>query len=441
VTRKPYRGGLREATVTLLPREALALLPAGDGRTRWTSLLLALCAILMSWSGAPTLNDRFESARRCLLGWYPGRRRPGGSYQGLVAALRRRGPRLLRLIADHYRGHVRRLSEQRGQWLSEGWLAFGVDSTKIDAPMTAANEAGLGCASRARSWPQMLLTCAFHVGSGLPWSFVRGHARSSERRHLCRLLGTLPPGILLLADAGFIGYDFWRRLLDAGRSSFLIRVGSNVRVIEGLGGRVRTYADGIVWVWPAGQQKKRCRPLVLRLIAFTDQRNRVLYLLTDVTDPSRLGDAAAARLYAMRWGVEVTFRTLKQTLGRRKLLSDAPRNARAELSWAMVGLWTLLLIKAQRCPRLTGGGGGGGGGQGVAATLRVLRRAMDGVRRDVGVALARIKPDTHQRLWPRTARHWPHKKRSRPPGRPKARNVTDVELALAKELNVTGLAA
>ena len=431
--RKTYRRGLREATVGLMPREALALLPAADGKTRWTALLLALCAILMSWSGAATLTDRFESARHCLLRWYPGRRRPGGTYEGFIAALRRRGARLVRRIGEHYRTHVRQLAQSRGCWRVDGWLAFGVDSTKIDAPMTAANEKRLGCASKARSWPQMVLTCVFHVGSGLPWSFLRGHARSSERRHLCGLLGTLPPQALLLADAGFVGYGFWRRITGSGRS-FLIRVGSNVRLIESLGVAVRTCGDGIVWVWPADQQKKRCRPLVLRLITLTDQRNRTMYLLTNVLESERLDDATAARLYAMRWGVEVTFRALKQTLGRRKLLSDSPRNARAELSWAMIGLWTLLLVKARRCPSLSGG-------QGVAAVLRVLRRAMAHACNDVWRALSGVKPDACLRSRPKKARHWPHKKRPKPPGKPKARNATDAELDLAKELEAMDVAA
>jgi len=431
--RKTYRRGLREATTTLLPREALALLPAPDGKTRWTSLLLALCAILISWSSAPTLSDRFESARRCLLRWYPGRRRPGGTYQGFIAALRRRGAKLIRRIAEHYRSHVQRLAEQRGCWLVDGWLAFGADSTKLDAPMTLANEKRLGCASKARSWPQMILTCVFHLGGGLPWSFTRSHARSSERQHLCGLLATLPPQALLLADAGFTGYDFWRRIIDSGRS-FLIRIGSNVRLIEGLGVAVKTWADGTVWVWPADQQKKRCRPLVLRLITLTDERNRTMYLLTNVLESKRLDDATATRLYALRWGVEVTFRALKQTLGRRKLLSDAPRNARTELSWAMIGLWTLLLVKAQRCPHVPGS-------QGVAATLRVLRRAMGGHCADVWRALSGVKPDAYRRSRPKKARHWPHKKRPKPPGKPKARNVTDAELALAKELETMDIAA
>lgn len=435
--KRTYRGTLRDAMTRVLPTDVLRLLP-DDGRTRWTSLLLALCAILMSWSSAPTLKDRFGAARRCLLRWYPGRRRPGGSYEGFIAALCRRGAPLLRRICRHYRTHVRRLAEARGRWTVEGWLAFGADSTKHDAPMTAANESRLGCAGKARSWPQVLLTTVFHLGSGLPWSFLRGRARSSERRHLLALLDTLPAmaSVLLLADAGFTGYAFWRRVIDSGRS-FLVRVGSNVRLIEGLDARVRFHGGGIVWVWPADRQHKRQPPLVLRLITLTDGRNRTMHLLTDVLDPGRLGGPAAARLYGLRWGVEVMYRSLKQTLSRRKLLSDSPRNARAELSWSMAGLWTLMLIKAERCPRLPAGAGG------TAAVLRVLRRAMDGVPTATGVAaaLGRLEPDEYKRERPRKARHWPHKKRDKPPGRPKARNATDAELALAAELEALDPAA
>ncbi len=426
-----YRGALRSAITGLLPVARLPLLPA-DGRVRWTDLLLALCAILMAWGDAGTLKDRFDAARRCLLRWYPGRRRPGASYEGFVAALRRRSGRLLRWVGQAFRDRVRRSAEGRGRWRVAGWLAFGVDSTKHDAPMTAANERTLGTASRKGSWPQMVLTTVFHLGSGLPWSFLRGRARSSERRHLLGLLGTLPAGSLLVADAGFVGYDFWGRVVGSGRS-FLVRVGGNVRLIEGVAHAERK-ADGIVWVWPDRQQKRRSAPLVLRLITLTDERNRTMYLLTDVLDGGRLGDAAAAELYGLRWGVEVMYRSLKQTMGRRKLLSDSPRNARLELSWAMVGLWALALVKAERCPALPAG-------QGVAAVLRVLRRAMGGARLNVAGALGRLRADAYKRSGPRKARHWPHKKRSRPPGRPKARNATPAELALAKELGELGVAA
>ena len=428
-----YRGARRLASLQLLPARRLPLLGGGGGggKLRWTDLLLALCAILMTWSSAATLKDRFDAARRCLLRWYPGRRRPGTAYEGFIAALRRRSGRLIRWISQHYRLHVQRLAERRGCWRVAGWLAFGVDSTKHDAPMTAANEKTLGTASKKKSWPQLLLTSVFHLGSGLPWSFLRGRARSSERRHLLGLLNTLPPDALLLADAGFVGYDFWGRIIDSGRS-FLIRVGSNVRLIEGV--HLQSKGNGIVWVWPDKQQKKRSRPLVLRLITLTDSRNRTMYLLSNVLQSKNLDDAAAVKLYGLRWGVELMFRSLKQTLSRRKLLSDSPRNAKVELSWAMVGLWTLVLIKTERCAALPQN-------QGVAAVLRALRRAMEGVNLDLANVLTRLQADTYQRTGSKKARHWPHKKRDKPPGKPKARNVTEAELALAEELERLNVAA
>ena len=249
------------------------------------------------------------------------------------------------------------------------------------------------------------------------------------------MLHTLPAGALLLADAGFVGYDFWGRVIDSGRS-FLIRVGSNVRLIEGV--CLRRKDDGVVWVWPDRKQKQRRAPLVLRLITLTDSRNRTMYLLTNILEPKDLDDAAAATLYGLRWGVEVMYRSLKQTMGRRKLLSDSPRNARVELAWAVIGLWTLALIKAERCPALSRG-------RGVAAVLRVLRRAMQGQGQGQELnligSLAGLAPDTYERKGPKKARHWPHKKREKPPGKPKARNATEAELALAEELERLRVAA
>ena len=438
-----YRGVLRLTITRLLPTARLPLLP-GNGKMRWTDLLLALCAILMTWSSAGTLNDRFDAGRRCLLRWYPGRRRPGAAYAGFIAALRRRSGRLLKWIGQHYRGHVRRLAEQRACWRVCGHLAFGVDSTKHDAPMTAANERALGTSGKRTSWPQLLLTTVFHLGSGLPWSFLRGRARSSERRHLLALLNTLPAAALLLADAGFVGYDFWRKIIGSGRS-FLIRVGSNVRLIEGVVGggggvHLQCKGDGIVWVWPDKQQKRRLPPLVLRLITLTDSRNRTMYLLTNVLERTSLDDAAATTLYGLRWGVEVMYRSLKQTMSRRKLLSDSPRNARLELSWAMIGLWTLALIKTERCAALPPS-------QGVAAVLRVLRQAMAAAGA-AGVTqpnmmgmLSSLRADTYQRAGSKKARHWPHKKKDKPPGKPNARNASEAELALAQELKALDPAA
>ena len=93
--------------------------------------------------------------------------------------------------------------------------------------MTAANEKVFGTAGKKKTGPQQFLTTMFHVATGLIWDYRRGDARSSERGHLLQMLDTLPPEALVVADAGFTGYDVFNTIITGGRS-FLIRVGANV---------------------------------------------------------------------------------------------------------------------------------------------------------------------------------------------------------------------
>ena len=79
----------------------------------------------------------------------------------------------------------------------------------------------------------------------------------------------------------------------------------------------------------------------------------------------------------MRWGVEVFYRSYKQTLGQRKLRSDAPGQARWELHWGMTALLLLSLMSVQELVNR---------GQdplslSVAGALREVRYAMRTPRR------------------------------------------------------------
>ncbi len=69
---------------------------------------------------------------------------------------------------------------------------------------------------------------------------------------------------------------------------------------------------------------------LLRLLHFQLGRCQI-YLVTNVLNQKRLSDAQATRLYQLRWGVEVQFRRLKQTFGRRKVRSKTPERAKVEL--------------------------------------------------------------------------------------------------------------
>jgi len=425
-----YQAQLRQAISRHLPAKGLAT-TTDDARVRWVDRLLVTCAILMAWEAGHTLVDRFGAARACVVQMFPTRRRPGKTYAGFIAALVAAGGPLLATVTAALRLSVRRAADAGGCWRTAGWVVFGGDGSKIDCPMTAANEAGLGLGCKEASWPQMLLTTLFHAGTGLPWAFSRGGGRECERSHLRSMLNLLPAGAMLAADAGFPGYDLFQAIVEEAKCELLIRAGGNVKLLAKLGYAVREF-DGLVYLWPAGKQKSGDPPLVLRLITLRDGRNRPVCLLTSVLEDARLSDADAAKIYACRWHVELLFRSLKQTMGRRKMLSDSPAHAQVELDWSVVGLWLLGLAAAEAAgttDRLA-----------VAPALRAVRSAMAGRGGDLRRALGRAVADRYVRNRPKTARHWPKRAKRKPPGPPEARTATDAEVLLAKQLRDQGVA-
>ncbi|MFW6061203.1 MAG: transposase [Planctomycetota bacterium] len=66
------------------------------------------------------------------------------------------------------------------------------------------------------------------------WDWRRGGGKEAERNHLRQMLGTLPAKALLLADAGFTGFDLLWALQSNG-TSFILRAGANVRLLKKLG--------------------------------------------------------------------------------------------------------------------------------------------------------------------------------------------------------------
>lgn len=430
-----YTSELGKAISRFLPQKGLALL-SDDKRVRWNPRMLVVCATLMAWQSALTLKDRFAAAAKTVTQMYPTRRRPGKSYQGFIRALAGSSATLLESVCVALRQAVVKVAGDT--WEVCGWVVFGCDGTKIDCPMTQANEEALGCCGKKKSTPQQLLTTLFHVGSGLPWSFVRGAGRASERSHLLAMLGLLPERAMLLADAGFTGYELLKAIMETGRC-FVIRVGANVRLLTKLGYALEEH-EGIVYLWPDDKKKDQCPPLVLRLIRFTDARNRTICLLSNVLDPQVLSDQTALRMYRLRWGVELIYRAMKQTLGRRKMLSDSPAHAAVELDWSFVGLWLLGLLSVQEITAA----GGRIEQWSVAASLRVVREAADARRwrgPRLSEQLATCVKDNYQRTSSKKARHWPHKKKDKPPGQPKARTATAEEVLLAAEIRTKKIAA
>src|SRR5205085_12649934 len=74
------------------------------------------------------------------------------------------------------------------------------------------------------------------------------------------------------------------------------------------------------------------------------QGQQVIYLITNVLDRRQLTQRHARTLYRLRWGEEVFYRSSKQTLDRRRLLSRTAATCLVESQWTVVGLWLLGLL-------------------------------------------------------------------------------------------------
>jgi hypothetical protein len=384
----------------------------------------------MSWDEGQTLAARFEHA--CTAAHDVHRHwRLGESYSGFTQALVRETPRLVEAITDRFRRQMRAMPERA--WRFGDWVAFAVDGSRVEAPHTAANESDLGCAGRAKTAPQVYLTTVWHLGLGLPWDFRVGPGTASERHHALDMIEALPERALLVADAGFISYQLCRTLVRGGRS-FLVRVGSNVRLLEQLG-YYRKERGGIVYLWPTHKQAGHNKPLVVRLIRLKQGRQAV-YLVTNVLERRQLSNRVARKLYQARWGEEVFYRSMKQTLQRRTLKSRTAATCRTECQWTLLGLWLLGLLTVSRIVAT----GQNPRAWSVARSRDLVRQAIRnesprrGTRRPLRESLAQALTDTYRRRGDKTARNYPRQKKEKPPGPPRIEPPTPLELQRARRL-------
>lgn len=364
---RPLNGRtLRSAVMWAMSRRVFSSLKM-HGNTTWRMTELIVLATMWVWSDNKTLTGAFAEANRWSIDLVG--QSALGTYQGLMYALVRWTQPVLPLMQKR----LQQLMEEQGgeHYRRWGWVPIAVDGSRISVPRTKANEAALcaknygksaksksrkkkraktkkkryrkTCPKAAPQRPQIWTTLLWHMGLKMPWCWRNGASDSCERTHFQEMLNEeiFPKHTLFCCDAGFVGYELWKAMIDRGYD-FLIRVGANVRLIEGLG----YYAEeqeGIIYLWPDKMAKKKLPPLVVRLIEIRVGKTN-MSLVTNVLETTRLSAKKAKVFYKMRWGVELQFRTLKQTFERRVLRSRTPARALVELDWSLVGLWLIQLF-------------------------------------------------------------------------------------------------
>ncbi len=420
-----------------LLREAMSWIVNNDmftdikrhGNIKWQPKQLVMLAVLWVWSEKNTLTKAFLHAKHLAMSMF------GAvavtTYQGLTGALKTWTIKLLPVIQQR----MHKLMQDVGgdHWRIGKWLPLAVDGSRADTPRTRSNENAFsaknyGQGSKAKSrrkWknkkrrskklsapvkPQIWLTLLWHMGLKMPWTWKTGPSTSSERHHLMDLLqdGKLPENTLFCGDAGFVGYELWSSILAAGHH-FLVRVGANVRLLTDL--ECVRNRDGIVCLWPDAAARRKQPPLVLRLIEIQNERGR-MFLVTSVLSQRDLSNRQAIKLYTLRWGIELQFRSFKQTFGRGQLRSHTAPCSLVEMDWSLVGLWMIQLfavkeqIQIDRPPESSS----------VSQSLTIIQNAMQmwnedaDSRRALSIQLSDAVKDTYKRRNRKQARYCPNKK-------------------------------
>jgi hypothetical protein len=443
----------------LLPEASIFSKMRLHGNTKWLPKYLVCLALVWAWSESRNLTDAYvEAVQACdrMLGCVM-----LSTYQGFMGALVRWTATLMKILWPVLH---ERMEEIGGRfWRIGGWVPIAFDGSRSTAPRTTANEVafcakhyGKGKTARYRKKktkgmrrkknernkaqpqePQAWITLLWHVGLRLPWMWRLGPSNASERGHVMEMIeaGKYPRNTLFCGDAGFVGFPLWSAILQAG-GHFLVRVGANVRLLRE-DAAYKLAKNGMVLCWPRDMQGKQL-PLRLRLVKVRIGRTAV-YLLTSVLDSKKLTLQQMTRLYKARWGVEVEFRGLKQTLDRAKLRCRNDQRLLAELDWSIMAmavaeLFALREQLALKSPsRLPHPQTADPSRRSLANTMRALRgclRALDVVPRagaDLPTRLREAVTDHYKRKKPKRARYRPPNPDKQSLGAPQVRKITPRE--------------
>jgi hypothetical protein len=453
------KDSLEELREWFLPGESIFSSIRFHGNIKWTPTCLVWLALCWAWSEARNLTDAFSEALGvcqkmlvCTL----------STYQGFMGALVGSTEKLLPVLRDVLQQRMEQIASKF--WRVDEWVPIAFDGSRSTAPRTRSNEAafcarnfGRGTTARYRKKksrgmrrkrneknkarapePQAWITLLWHMGLRLPWSWRLGPSDSSERTHVMEMLRTetFPPRTLFCGDAGFVGQPLWAYLLER-RTDFLVRIGANVSLLHEHARCVFEKTKGkelFVLCWPRRVMQSNQPPLRLRLLRVRIGKTWA-WMLTSVLQREKLSAKAVVRLYKLRWGIEMEFRGLKQTLDRSKLRSRNDQRLLVELHWSILAMAVaeLLALKEQQaCRKPTSVDyeqSPDPKKRSLARTMRALRHCLRNLNElpepgaDLPSRLRAAVTDSYQRKKPKAGRYQPFNPDKKPIGNPKLRRL------------------
>ena len=372
------------------------------GNVKWNAEQVMTEALIWSWQEAKNVTDAFDQA--CEICEDLKLNKTIVTYTAFMNALTRYAD----LFQERLRDQFQTLAEEVGgeRFRTRGWVLIGFDGSRVTAPRTASNERAFcapnyGHGKRAKygkkksqglrrrriqkhptqpQEPQAWITMMWHMGLRLPWTWRLGPSNASERDHVQEMLAhePFPENTLFCGDAGFTGYPLWSAIVSTSGRHFLVRVGANVRLLSEQAD-VKLCGGGQVLCWPKGRMNSGDPPLRLRLLSVTVGKTR-MWLLTSVLSERKLSNKDIAKFYKMRWGIEVEYRGLKQTIDKHRLRCRNSDRLLVELDWSIRAMAVAELIALREQFRAAAERGSREDhdpqDRSLANTMRALRKCM-----------------------------------------------------------------
>lgn len=239
-----------------------------------------------------------------------------------------------------------------GAWLGD-LRVMAIDGVQLDIPDTADNDHEFGRGARLGDleppYPKVKVVGLAECGTHAVIDAHIGGARIGERDLARPLLANLEPGMLLLADRGFYGREFWQEAADTGAQLlWRVQVPMQLPVITEL-------ADGsYLSVLMSPSEYQRRRRLMSRGENITPQGAQVrvieydianretqsgspIRLITTIFDPQIASATELAAVYHQRWEFESSLAEIetRQRGSYRVLRSHSPDMVRQEI-WALL---------------------------------------------------------------------------------------------------------
>lgn len=290
---------------------ALAKAGLSDGRVR----LLPLRFTLMYVVALSLYRDvAYEEVLRCLLEGFRwlGEEPPEVATKGAVTQARARlGADAARFLFESLAAPMSK-PETKGAWY-RSWLTVAVDGSTVLLPDSQANAGRFGYANEPgrASYPLARYACLCETGTHAAFAAALRPYASGEHEMLRSMLGSLRPGMLLLADRGYMSYDLWKQCQATGAD--LLWRANSTWTLE----RRKGLPDGswLADLLPPVARRREEDPVEVRVVMYrVAGAAGPVRLVTTVLDPGQAPAQELAELYAERWEVEGMFDEMKTHL-------------------------------------------------------------------------------------------------------------------------------